>query len=114
METKKAFDEIEFLYHQVLALTLRQEGCLASGEFEALPAIVGEQMGILGRAEALLAAVGHETDRSGAAFQEGIQRLATLLSQVVASEERCKAFAPSPPAPVKPPQARVLAAYGKR
>lgn len=114
MDPTNPLSQVEALYRQVLSLTLRQEECLAAGTFDTLPAIVGEQMEILGRAEALLYAVGHSTDRSDQGFQEGIQRLASILADVVASEERCKGFAPPPPAPVKPPQARVLAAYGRR
>lgn len=92
---------------------LRQEASLRAGQLGELPAIAREQMEILSNAESLMFEIQQNTTRSDPAFQKGIQDMAAVLSEIVASEERCKEFARPPQDPQHPP-ARVLAAYGKR
>jgi len=110
----ETFSQVESLYGQILDLTLRQEGCLAAGDLEPLGEIVTRKFELLDRAQALLAGLGPQLDRSDPSVQAGIQTLARVLAEVVASEDRCKALAPAPKPAPPPPPARAVAAYGRR
>ncbi|MBI5016507.1 MAG: hypothetical protein HZB55_13590 [Deltaproteobacteria bacterium] len=114
MDPVEILAHVEALYRTILELTLRQERILAGTNVSELPAVVSEKFTLLDRAHALLAGIPAEADRSAPQFQQGVETLRRILSEVVASEDRCRAATPPPVSAAAPPPRRVMAAYGRR
>lgn len=102
--------EIEDLYREILSLTRQQEACLQQRNLEAVPSVLTRKAECLTRAQAKMAALqGASVDRENAIFQEGLRRLASVMSELVSIEDRCSTHAgPRPPAASR---GRAAAAY---
>ena len=105
-------EDIEQLYSRVLDLTREQEQCLRSGDFTPLPQILERKTQALNQAQSLTTQLmGSAADRESADFQEALNRVGAILSQMVSAEDRCKSLVPTPPKTQGRRQA--TAAYGK-
>ena len=105
-------EDIEQLYAQVLDLTQEQERCLRSGDLTPLPRILEQKTRVLNRAHDLtVQMMGTTADRESPGFQQALNRVGSILAQMVSAEDRCQSLVPTPPKPQGRQQA--AAAYGR-
>lgn len=110
MDPIETLNQIEAQYRRILGLVRRQETCVKIGSFTSLPSLLSEKAEILAEARGLTArAQEAEIERASPAFQAGLARVASVLAEVVAAEDRCREFVP--PDPPTPPRRQALAAY---
>jgi hypothetical protein len=110
MDPIETLTQVEALYRRILDLTRRQEACLKTGDLISLPPVLAEKVETLADAQRLTIRVqGAGSDRTSPAFQAALARVAAVLTEVVASEDRCRDLGPrDPPAPSR---RQVVAAY---